>query len=565
MTNLKVFFVFSIALLSALLYSPVSLGAGTASKLTILCTSQSDCPNGVCDQICFYPKIYTEYDIYSPNVTIKVNGSGFHPNYTLNLILSNGTYNLSKNVLLDLSGGFSDDLLAWSIGNYTIYANDSVLQIEKNITVISPYNFSGKIFNTDNDPVPSSLELYENNILVATDDEVYQFVLDYGKNYELRIYPDNNNIVSEVRVKNIINQGNLGDVLGLDWLAGLGFEEIFVYYPVLTNYSEVSIKINNTNNYQRAYKCVNWSFYERNCTGSWILIGLIENVSVLNFTRGDPAIGFTNTPYSPPVAQETKKTGSGGSWRRRTVCNETNISLCNQSIIQKLNETQVSFNLVRFGVESPVSFTWSNYILMYFVIFLALLILLSSYLYEKRVLTVDSGFCDGKAMITIKNKTLIWRRKVKFVYVIVESDKISDIEIYKDSKDAKNMIPCNVSRMRISLKYPLRKLARLPEGKAVVIHRRYHNKYLFAIHQPIESQQKIRIYFNGDFGRVWLFGILKHASGPSELMLIRHIKNEYEPMAKQLEKAMIDIKDYDLASAAALKNKITIIDEFIND
>lgn len=265
-------------------------------------------------------ELFTEYDKYSPNVNVTIEGYRFTPDANITLDIRNSTGGsvpgFPQNASSNSSGNF---VLVWNVssnavGNYTIFANDTVdptLSRSKNIEVLEPYSFVGRILAPDNSTVNSTVTLIDEfGNVTKTDDGEYNLTLNYGESYDIYVEPQNLSVIPLVIIRWIANQGSLGDILGIDDApesasTALSFIQLVAVEPLLTNYSALNVTINHTSGSGLGvYKCAAWNFTGRDCPGEdWTKIADVINGATqtnVSLAPGDPGLGIAQIPVAPP-------------------------------------------------------------------------------------------------------------------------------------------------------------------------------------------------------------------------------------------------------------------------
>lgn len=286
------------------------------------CISNSDCSVGTCDlgtNLCgTTANIDAEFDIYSPNVTVELNGSGWTPNATINITFGNATNITSFLTIVDSNGTLNTTFFLVNnteYDNYTFYANEinSSLSDTDQIEVLAPYEESGFIFTELLVTAePSNVTLFsQTGQILAVDDEFYNFTFQYGQKYDVEVVPNNLSCAVKFRFKKVRAQGVVGNFLGLDAIETnlsnyLEWECLFSYNPVLPYKSVDITALHNINPNLEIYKCTNFSFTNRSClddtSTGWALLGSVStlNQTTFNVLAGDPIIGIA-APNAPVI------------------------------------------------------------------------------------------------------------------------------------------------------------------------------------------------------------------------------------------------------------------------
>ncbi len=256
--------------------------------------------------------ITTPYDIYSPTVNVSITGTGYHPdvNITLNIENSTGIF-FTINLTSNSTGGFTYIWPAGPVDNYTITGFEilePLYSASKSIEVLPPYTFAGWVYTTPNDTtlLPSNVTLLNTHNNTETyDDELFNFTLDYGREYDLLIYPENTTVCDWVIIHTIANEPHFnGPVIGIadipinashakPWIV------ICAVNPVIESYRAVDLGMAFSSGSNRAiFKCVDWNFSAIKCpTEVWnelLNISSLATNANLSFLKGDPAFGLAS-------------------------------------------------------------------------------------------------------------------------------------------------------------------------------------------------------------------------------------------------------------------------------
>ena len=260
----------------------------------------------VLDRVCnFSGSLYTKFDSYTPGVPLKVKGINFTHESIIELNFSLDNFTV-KRIGTGENGNFSITIntTGFETGTYNLTAIDPqniCRNDQKTITIEKQYKITGKIFSPINTTVPSELYLLLNQTVVAEDDEVYEFLLDHGRVYDLEVVPENVSGLESLYFKQITNAGNNTDILGIDNNPEEDerFINLFGYMPNLKKYKSVTLNISHPKHALFIYKCENWSFYDRKCTdeNSWSFLGNAnegQNYTIINLDKGDPGVGVVD-------------------------------------------------------------------------------------------------------------------------------------------------------------------------------------------------------------------------------------------------------------------------------
>lgn len=297
------------------------------------------------------PVIVTDFDQYSPNVTVEIIGLNYSSSGTVNLTITNasGVIVNTSIVSTNSTGGFTYNWTAISVlGNYSINGLDlsTTLYANKTIEIAAPYRWQGIVFNSSELAESSNVTVYYYNAsapdhlgaIYATDDETYNLTFQYGVRYIFVVDPiEFSPPLKQIKLDWVANTGQLGNIIGIDDvpLSQSTFKN-FLYlvaaYINITDFESYSITISHsTADYYKVYKCGDWNFTERRCNADnesgWINVYNITDgateTNLTYYTPGDPGFGIVREAPSTPTPTSTGGGGGGGSSTIRCVVNWT--------------------------------------------------------------------------------------------------------------------------------------------------------------------------------------------------------------------------------------------------
>ncbi len=219
-------------------------------------------------------KLTTKWTIYSPGVLIRLNATGFNTG-TVSLIIKKGNhvvkeYNFTANSP-DFIYDFNDTL---DPGNYSFRMEDPFIckVASVNLSIKDPYHLYGTITNSDDAVVSSTLEVYEDNTLVVSQTENYDFYLDYGVEYDLKVHT---NLTLSDFFMRLANAGPHKNIIKLDDRPEKPYANVFSIKLNLSDYSSLIMNISYENDSSELYLCTNYNFDSQSCQSSFTYLGSV--------------------------------------------------------------------------------------------------------------------------------------------------------------------------------------------------------------------------------------------------------------------------------------------------
>ncbi len=258
----------------------------------------------------------TEFDEYSPNTTVLINGSGFTANGNVSVNVTNATGQVLSGfpitASLNSSGRFN---ASWSIGsnntgNYTISAQDqekTFLTASKVVEVLQPYSFvNANITSPTNQTINTTINIYDpNGNLLTSSNNTLNFTFDFGRTYIIQFLP-NLTVCTGINIS-ISNIGqSFGSILNIDRPPANSttkdppVDEICPF-DIPINFTSITFTMSHPAVVDSGiYKCLNWNLTQRRCTDeNWTLIQVVENgatsTTVSDLRPGDPALAIGTT------------------------------------------------------------------------------------------------------------------------------------------------------------------------------------------------------------------------------------------------------------------------------
>ncbi len=250
----------------------------------------------------------------SSNISIKANVTD---DYGVSTVFANVTWDsayetitLSYNGTSGLWEGVFTNTTFIGFYNITIWANDTSSNINNTEYVsvrVGKYKIKGYITNSNYSNVPSAVYLYNlSGALLAQDNEVYEFFMDQGKMYNLRVVPSAGSLkelyfFNATVSADVINFTRLEDTnnsIASRPYYDFNWTELVSWLPH-PNLEFSYVRLNMTygaGSNLSLFKCAAWDFDSQNCTNpqNWTVISQIADgpsYILYNFTKGDPAVG----------------------------------------------------------------------------------------------------------------------------------------------------------------------------------------------------------------------------------------------------------------------------------
>ena len=262
---------------------------------------------------------------YSINPKIVINGSNVSLFMNVTDLHLNRTWAVielpdSSRVVLDPPADYTTNITGRH--NVTFFANDSA----GNEVNISDYFISkeGMQFNSssisyNNSGLNVTLRAYFDGSLIAWNQSIGDVVLTIANyTYDLQFATFNNSLIVLLRGVNLSENNNR--VIGFD---RLDLSEYLVVYAINNSYVIENATLNlsysgtgyTNENYLEVYKCGNWNFLDRNCSGSWqkVSSGITKDTDKELFTiETDSFSAFSIKQESAPTTTTTTILYRGG-------------------------------------------------------------------------------------------------------------------------------------------------------------------------------------------------------------------------------------------------------------
>jgi len=163
-----------------------------------------------------------------------------------------------------------------------------IIPLNTNITI------NGTIVNADNQEMNTTIEIVKDSVLVYNKTaNAHAIHLAKGK-YNLTIKPKSSKL-KKILIKDANFTNNNQKIVELDSPPdNSGFNDIYAI-DTLISFKSANLTVSTSSGSRRLYKCANWDFKSRTCSGSWVLAGKISGSEyVIPISQGDPAYGEVN-------------------------------------------------------------------------------------------------------------------------------------------------------------------------------------------------------------------------------------------------------------------------------
>ncbi|RMD57872.1 hypothetical protein D6825_02735, partial [Candidatus Woesearchaeota archaeon] len=252
---------------------------------------------------------HANQDIDYAAIEIAIENATVETNVTKNIILLNDTQRLT----LETKNVESPDLVTANItlpDGTTIVKNLTDLQngtFTANITeieLVGNYNITAYIFDNESNTRAKNSTSFERvplNIidLVSPNRSYLQYSANVQSNLsgllDIHITMQNNKLTNLTIREH--NENSINRIIKLDNIASM----LYAIDPEGLNFTNATVEVKKDTGANALYKCANWNFTQKNCTGDWVRL---KNISKSKYSilikNGDPA--FAELTEAPDVA-----------------------------------------------------------------------------------------------------------------------------------------------------------------------------------------------------------------------------------------------------------------------
>jgi len=243
--------------------------------------------------------IETDSSIYSPSATITITGIRFteNVNVTLNIVNSSGNSisGFPLNVTTNEFGSFQNTTTAPTVGNYTIFANDttnSFITANTTFEVKEVEGITFQVLNATGNNLDAQIKIFKKDGSLdktCGSSCVYNFAFDGSVNIE--ITPNGTDFsIKKLTIKNFNNPNSSVYKIYLDDplentstpINVRFWNQVSAFGLDFSNFENVEVKIEH-NGGTGLYQCIGWSMSNSNCPGYWIRHQTINDL-LENFT-----------------------------------------------------------------------------------------------------------------------------------------------------------------------------------------------------------------------------------------------------------------------------------------